>query len=85
MGHLAGGLRDFCLAHKIKAPKFGEIFGAFFVRKFVAQKKSLVQNSCCRRATLIVRFRKIFAHTRPGKGFLNHMGSQYLSPNVKNL
>ena len=27
-------------------------FGAFFVRKFVAQKKSFVQNSPCRRATL---------------------------------
>ena len=30
----------------------GENFGAFFVRKFVARKKSFVQNSLCRRATL---------------------------------
>ena len=29
-----------------------ENFGAFFVRKFVARKKSFVQNSLCRRATL---------------------------------
>ena len=29
-----------------------EKFGAFFVRKFVAQKKTFVQNSLCRRATL---------------------------------
>ena len=31
----------------------GEDFGAFFVIKFVAQKKSFAQNSLCRRATLI--------------------------------
>ena len=30
----------------------GENFGAFFVTKFVARKKSFVQNSLCRHATL---------------------------------
>ena len=34
-------------------------FGAFFVRKFVAQTKKIVQNSLCRRATLTVSRSKI--------------------------
>ena len=44
----------FFLTHRIEAQTFfGENFGAFYVRKFVAQKNSFVQNSLCRRATLI--------------------------------
>ena len=49
--------REFCgifLTHEIKAQTFRENFGAFFVRKFVPQKKSFVPTSFCRRATLSV-------------------------------
>ena len=52
MGNLEGIFRGFFLTHRTKAQNFGENFGAFFVRKFVARKKSFVQNSLCRRATL---------------------------------
>ena len=41
-GNLTGILRDVFRTHKIKAQTFGEYFGAFFVRKFVAQKKYVV-------------------------------------------
>ena len=52
---------DFFRPTEQRLKNFGEIFGAFFVRKFVARKKSFVarkksfvQNSLCRRATLII-------------------------------
>ena len=51
-GNLAGNLRDFFGSHEIKARKFRENFGAFFVRTIVAQKESFVQSSLCRRAAL---------------------------------
>ena len=47
--------RIFCeifWTHKIKALKFGENFGALFVRKCVLRKNSFVPTSFCRCATL---------------------------------
>ena len=52
VGNLEGIFRGFFLTHRTRAQKFRGNFGAFFVRKFVARKKSFVQNSLCRRATL---------------------------------
>ena len=57
VGILAGFLAGiFFLTHRIKAQEFRGNFGAFFERRFVAQKKSFVQSSLCRRATLILIF-----------------------------
>ena len=55
-GDLAGNIgRDFFLTPPPnKGSKLsGKHFRAFFVRNFVAQKKYFVQNSLCRRATLM--------------------------------
>ena len=54
VGNLEGIFWGFFWPTEQRLKKFGENFGAFFVRKFVARKKSFVQNSLCRRATLIV-------------------------------
>ena len=51
-GNLAGILWDFFEPTKQRLKNIGEIFGAFFVRKFVAQTGYFVQNSLCKRATL---------------------------------
>ena len=42
----------FFLTHRTKAQKFRGKFRSIFRKKFVARKKSFVQNSLCRRATL---------------------------------
>ena len=52
VGNLEGIFRGFFWPTEQRLKNFGEIFGAFFARKFVARKKSFVQNSLCRRATL---------------------------------
>ena len=52
VGNLEGIFRGFFRPTEQRLKNFGEIFGAFFVRKFVARTKSSVQNSLCRRATL---------------------------------
>ena len=52
LGNLTGILAGIFLTPRIKAQKFRGKFRGIFVRKFVAQKKSFVQNSLCRRATL---------------------------------
>ena len=53
MGNLEGIFRGFFLTHRTKAQKFRGKFRSIFVRKFVARKKSFVQNSLCRCATLM--------------------------------
>ena len=43
-GKCGGNFAGFFRTHKRKAQKFGESFGAFFVRKFVLRKKTLRAN-----------------------------------------
>ena len=57
-GKFGGNFRDFFWPTEQRLKNFGENFGAFFVRKFVARKKSSVQNSLCRRAALTFSFLK---------------------------
>ena len=45
-------LWDFFLTTEQRLKHFGEKFGAFFRKKIRSSKKSFVQNSLCRRATL---------------------------------
>ena len=51
VGNLEGIFRGFVLTHRTKAQKFQGKFRSIFRKKFVARKKSFVQNSLCRRAT----------------------------------
>ena len=52
VGNLAGILWGFFLTHRTKAQKNRGKFRSIFRKKFVARKKSFVQNSLCRCATL---------------------------------
>ena len=53
MGNLAGIFRGFFLTHRTKAQKFRGKFRSIFRKKIRgSKKKSFVQNSLCRRATL---------------------------------
>ena len=52
VGNLQGISGDFFWPTEQRLKHFGENSGAFFVRKFVARKKSFVQNPLCGRATL---------------------------------
>ena len=58
LGDLAGRI------HKKRLKIFGENFGAFSVRNFVAQEKSFVPTSSCRGAVLI------FLFSRPERGVI---------------
>ena len=64
-GHLAGISRDFFGPTKQRLTNIGEIFGAFFVTKLIAQKSMFVPNSLCRCATLS-KLRIIRADFRAG-------------------
>ena len=72
VGNLEGIFRDFFWPTEQRLKKFGENFGAFFIRRFVARKKSFVQNSLCRRATLTMlakTFRQTMAHNETSPRF----------------
>ena len=65
VGNLEGIFRGFFLTHRTKAQKFRGKFRSIFRKKIRgSKKKSFVQNSLCRRATLTKRiFKELRAQT----------------------